>query len=80
MKSGLSIFTQVFFAFLLFAIVPVTISSFLVAANYDQLVTVLAEELGRQNPLESYHLTRDALILVTMTIVITSMKIGRAHV
>ncbi len=75
MKGGLTIFTKIFIAFLLLAILPVTVSSILVVSTYDELVTSLIDILTQcQDPdqiLHGYALVRDATVLVAMTLFIT---------
>jgi len=77
LKGGLTIFTKIFIAFLLLAILPVTVSSILVVSTYDELVTKLIEILiinGNDDEiLRGHSLVRDATVLLAMTIFITSV-------
>ncbi|MCZ7583498.1 MAG: response regulator [Deltaproteobacteria bacterium] len=73
MKRGLPIFAQIFLSFLVLAIVPVAISSLLVVATYDDLISELAQQIGQERPLLTYNLTRDSMILVGLTIGIATL-------
>jgi len=73
LKGGLSIFTQVFVAFMFLAIFPVVIASLLVLSIYDELIAELGALAGGMDPVLSYSLMREASILVGITIVIAAV-------
>ncbi|MCB1154732.1 HAMP domain-containing protein, partial [bacterium] len=76
MTGSRSIFSRIFIVFLLLAIVPVTLSSLLIVASYDGLITQLTdntiyEQLMPDLRVQTYNLLRDAMILVLVTVAIT---------
>ncbi|MCL4233289.1 MAG: response regulator [Deltaproteobacteria bacterium] len=74
MKSGFTLFARIMIAFLVLAMLPVTISSMLVVSTYEELLTELAGRIGDMAPGAfdaSYATVREATILVSLIMLIT---------
>ncbi len=76
MKSGFTLFARIMIAFLVLAMVPVTVSSLLVVSTYEELLAELAGRVGDMAPGvfdASFATVRDATILVSLILLITVM-------
>lgn len=74
MKVGFNIFTRVIIAFLVLALIPLTISSLLVVRTYESLLTELSVRLGAVDPIlqtQGEAMVREATILVSLILLIT---------